>query len=131
MAVSEEAIEIQKGRDAVVATSSKFGDAVSPLLVLVTLAAESLFNAMASSDEIYPPYRRCGVLRAWRVYSADLTGETAVSVADTAIMLLVLGVIRLILLAPNRQSKQELSDMVRLILKARVPSASRAAGPPS
>ena len=91
---SSEVIKEQQARLAVIAPSSNFGVFLSPLFLLFALAAEALFDVMPSDDVIAPSFRRSGVLRAWRVYSVDLTGASAVSASDTAVMLIVLVLIR-------------------------------------
>ena len=91
---SSEVIKEQQARLAVIAPSSNFGVFLSPLFLLFALAAEALFDVMPSDDVIAPSFRRSGVLRAWRMYSVDLTGASAVSASDTAVMLIVLVLIR-------------------------------------
>ena len=92
---SSEVIKGQQARLSVIAPSSNFGVFLSPFFLLLSLAAEGLFDVIKPSDDVIAaPYRRGGVLRAWRIYSVDLTGASAVSAFDTAIMLIALIILR-------------------------------------
>ena len=92
---SAKVIKEQQTRRSVIAPSGTIAMAVAPLVVLLSLAAEDLFDMMKPSDDVIAAaFRRSGVLRAWRTYSVDLTGASGVTVVDTTIMLIALFVVR-------------------------------------